>query len=63
MTTCYTFKVEMTVQVLSEDDAESARASLDQQGGYISDRNVELVSSIQIGEDKSFKVIEGSKSD
>lgn len=61
MTTCYTFKVTMEVQVLSEDDAETARAALDQQGGYVAEREVELIATTIIGQDKSFKVIDGDK--
>lgn len=49
MTTCYTFKVSMTVQVLSEDDADAARAQLDQNGGFVSEREVELVDFTAIG--------------
>ena len=49
MTTCYTFKVEMTVQVLSEEDADAARASLDQNGGFVSKREVELIDFTAIG--------------
>ena len=49
MTTCYTFKVEMTVQVLSEEDAESAESSLNANGGFVSKREVELIDFTAIG--------------
>lgn len=55
MTTCYTFKIEMTVQVLSEEGEDAARASLDQHGGFISTRFVELVETTPIRSLKAVK--------
>lgn len=49
MTTCYTFKVTTTVQVLSEVDADAAKIQLDQNGGFVSNREVELVDFTAIG--------------
>ena len=43
-TTCYTYKVEMIIQVLAED-IESANAKLDEQGGYVSSRQVVLLNT------------------
>ena len=49
MTTCYTFKVEMTVQVLHDGNADEARSQLDANGGFVSKRDVELVDFTVIG--------------
>ena len=43
-TNCYTYKVEMTVQVFAEN-LEQANARLDENGGYISSRVVNLLDS------------------
>jgi hypothetical protein len=43
-TNCYTYKVEMVVQVFAEN-LEQANARLDENGGYISSREVTLVDS------------------
>jgi hypothetical protein len=43
-TNCYTYKVEMTVQVFAEN-LEQANARLDENGGYISSREVTLLDS------------------
>ncbi len=47
MSSVYTFHVDMTVQVLAETE-EQARGLLDQQGGYLSERNVELLHTTEI---------------
>jgi hypothetical protein len=44
-TRCFTYKVEMMVQVLA-DDEKSAREQLDSKGGYVSARQVNLMDSI-----------------
>ena len=41
-TNCYTYKVEMTIQILAENEAQ-ASAKLDMEGGYISKREVYLL--------------------
>jgi hypothetical protein len=38
-TKCYTFEVTMLIQVLA-DDEKTATTSLDDKGGYVSDRKV-----------------------
>jgi len=38
-TTCYTYKVEMILQVLAADET-TARLQLDEKGGYITSRKV-----------------------
>jgi hypothetical protein len=43
-TNCYTYKVEMTLQVIAEN-LEQANERLDQNGGYISSREVTLLDS------------------
>lgn len=44
-TRCFTYKVEMIVQVLA-DDEKAAREQLDSKGGYVSARQVNLMDSI-----------------
>jgi len=44
-TRCFTYKVEMIVQVLA-DDEKSAREQLDSKGGYVSARQVNLMDSV-----------------
>jgi len=46
-TLCYTYKVEMIIQVLAKD-MFSAADQLDKNGGYVSDRKVELIDSVQL---------------
>ena len=41
-TNCYTYKVEMTVQVFAEN-VEQANVRLDENGGYVSSREVTLL--------------------
>jgi hypothetical protein len=43
-TNCYTYKVEMVIQVFAEN-LEQANARLDENGGYISSREVTLLDS------------------
>ena len=44
-TRCFSYKVEMMVQVLA-DDEKAAREQLDKSGGYVSSRKVNLMDSI-----------------
>lgn len=44
MTNAYTFKVEMVIEIFAKDK-ESAQAQLDEKGGYITERNVELIAT------------------
>lgn len=46
-TQCFTFRVTMIVQMLG-DNAVKAQEALDSQGGYMTSRNVELVSSVEV---------------
>jgi len=46
-TTCYTYKVEMIVQVLAADEV-TARAQLDDKGGYVTSRKVTFMDSVQV---------------
>ena len=41
-TNCYTYKVEMVIQIFAEN-LEQANARLDENGGYISSREVALL--------------------
>ena len=50
-TNCYTYKVEMIIQMLAKDE-QSARNTLDSQGGYITKRTVELINTTEIYKDK-----------
>ena len=51
-TSCFTYKVEMIIQVLANDEA-SAREFLNKTGGYVATRNVELLNSIEVYKDPS----------
>ena len=44
-TRCFSYKVDMIVQVLAEDE-KNARELLDKNGGYVSTRTVKLMDSI-----------------
>ena len=46
-TTCYTYKVEMIIQVLAEDET-TARNQLDEKGGYITSRKVSFLDSVPV---------------
>ena len=46
-TNCYSYKVEMIIQVLAENE-ESARMQLDDKGGYITTRRVKLMDSVPV---------------
>jgi hypothetical protein len=47
-TKCYTYEVTMLVQVLADDETNAA-IQLDDKGGYVSDRKVKLVKTIDLG--------------
>ena len=49
--TCFTYKVELIVQVLAPDEA-SAKEFLDKTGGYIVSRNATLINSATVYEGK-----------
>jgi hypothetical protein len=46
-TTCYTYKVEMLVQVLAKDEP-TALEQLEKSGGYVTDRSVNLMDSVAL---------------
>ena len=46
-TTCYTYKVEMLIQVLAKDEP-SAMIKLEESGGYVTDRQITLMDSVAL---------------
>ena len=46
-TTCYTYKVEMIIQILAEDEPKAAD-QLEKSGGYVTSRKVTLVDSVPL---------------
>jgi hypothetical protein len=46
-THAYTYEVKMVVQILAEDEKE-ARSRLDNQGGYVTSREVVLKNSVPL---------------
>jgi hypothetical protein len=46
-TTCYTYKVEMIVQILAEDEPKAAD-QLEKNGGYVTSRKVTLMDSVPL---------------
>ena len=46
-TSCFTYKVEMIIQILSADQ-ETARMQLDEKGGYVTSRKVTFMDSMQV---------------
>ena len=46
-TSCFTYKVEMIIQILSDNEL-SARQHLDEKGGYITSRKVTFMDSVQV---------------
>ena len=46
-TYCYTYKVEMVIQILAEDEP-SASDQLEKNGGYVTARKVILVDSVPL---------------
>lgn len=46
-TSCFSYKVEMVVQILASDE-KTARDLLDKSGGYVSSRNVTLMDSVAL---------------
>jgi hypothetical protein len=47
VTNCYTYKVEMIIQVLAEDE-KTAAEQLEKSGGYVTTRNVTLMDSVSL---------------
>jgi hypothetical protein len=46
-TTCFTYKVEMIIQILAGDET-TARLQLDDKGGYVTSRTTNLVDAISL---------------
>lgn len=46
-TSCFSYKVEMVVQILAKDE-KAAKEQLDKSGGYVSSRNVTLMDSVTL---------------
>jgi hypothetical protein len=46
-TSCFTYKVEMIIQILADNEI-TARAQLDEKGGYITSRKVTFMDSVQV---------------
>jgi len=46
-TSCYTYKVEMIVQILAEDEPKAAE-QLEKNGGYVTGRKVTLMDSVPL---------------
>jgi hypothetical protein len=46
-TICYTYKVEMIVQILAEDEPKAAD-QLEKNGGYVTSRKVSLMDSVPL---------------
>lgn len=46
-TSCFTYKVEMIVQILAKDETK-AKEQLDSNGGYVSNRTVKLMDSVSL---------------
>jgi hypothetical protein len=46
-TTCYTYKVEMLIQILAKDEP-TALEQLEKSGGYVTDRQVTLMDSVSL---------------
>ena len=46
-TSCFTYKVEMILQILA-DNEETARMQLDEKCGYVTSRKVTFMDSVQV---------------
>ena len=46
-TSCFTYKVEMIIQILAPDQ-DTARLQLDDKGGYVTSRKVTFMDSVQV---------------
>ena len=47
VTNCYTYKVEMLIQILAEDEPKAAE-QLEKNGGYVTTRKVTLMDSVSL---------------
>jgi hypothetical protein len=48
-TKCYTFEVTMVIQILADDES-TAKTTLDDKGGYVSDRKVKLIKTTNLSD-------------
>jgi hypothetical protein len=48
-TKCYTFEVTMLIQILADDES-TAKTTLDDKGGYVSDRKVKLIKTTNLSD-------------
>ena len=48
VTKCYTYEVRMLIQVISDDDEQTARTKLDKEGGYVTKRDVTLADAVSL---------------
>ena len=48
-TKCFTYEVVMTIQILSDSEAD-AKVTLDEKGGYISHREVKLIKTTDLSD-------------
>ena len=64
MTKCYTYEVTMKIQVLSETE-ELAKAQLDDKGGYVSQRDVQLIATTELNtqDDEFIEIIHSMDKD
>jgi hypothetical protein len=64
MTKCYTYEVTMKIQVLAETE-ELAKVTLDDKGGYVSQRNVQLITTteLQYPDDEFIEIIHSMDKD
>lgn len=46
-TSCYTYKVEMIIQILAEDESK-ASDQLEKNGGYVTSRKVTLIDAVTL---------------
>lgn len=46
-TSCFTYKVEMVIQMLASDE-KTARENLNKNGGYVTKRTVNLIDSVSL---------------
>jgi hypothetical protein len=46
-TSCFTYKVEMIVQILAEDEVKASE-QLEKSGGYVTSRKVALMDSVPL---------------
>jgi hypothetical protein len=46
-TSCYTYKVEMIIQILAEDEPKAVE-QLEKNGGYVTSRKVTLMDSVPL---------------